>query len=110
MYDNRPSRNEDLELIKELEEQCKDKDAQLKKAAEDMKFYKLELINREDNYNKMFGSKPVIGVYNPLKEKVSVNINYRKKKQIHQRKAMQQLEKRRNNITFYLFNSYISAP
>jgi hypothetical protein len=37
----------------------------LKKAAEDMKFYKLELVNREDNYNKMFGSTPMVGVMNP---------------------------------------------
>jgi hypothetical protein len=31
-----------------------------------MKFYKLELINREDNYNKVFGNNPNIGVLNPL--------------------------------------------
>ena len=31
-----------------------------------MKFYKLELINREDSYNKMFGSTPNVGVLNPL--------------------------------------------
>eukprot|EP00826_Nyctotherus_ovalis_P039639 TRINITY_DN3823_c0_g4_i2.p3 TRINITY_DN3823_c0_g4~~TRINITY_DN3823_c0_g4_i2.p3 ORF type:complete len:214 (+),score=111.39 TRINITY_DN3823_c0_g4_i2:1212-1853(+) len=70
LYDNRPSRNEDLELIRELTEQCKEKEARLRKAAEDMKFYKLELQNREENYNKVFGSKPVIGFYNPLQEKV----------------------------------------
>lgn len=31
-----------------------------------MKFYKLELINREDSYNKMFGTNPNVGVINPL--------------------------------------------
>ena len=31
-----------------------------------MKFYKLELINREDSYNKMFGTNPNVGVLNPL--------------------------------------------
>ncbi len=31
-----------------------------------MKFYKLELINREDNFNKMFGTNPNVGVINPL--------------------------------------------
>jgi hypothetical protein len=30
-----------------------------------MKFYKLELINREESYNQMFGSKPNVGVLNP---------------------------------------------
>ncbi len=38
----------------------------MKKAAEDMKFYKLELINREESYNKMFGTNPNVGVLNPL--------------------------------------------
>ena len=41
----------------------------LKKAAEDMKFYKLELINREDNFNKMFGTNPMVGVMDPLANK-----------------------------------------
>ena len=31
-----------------------------------MKFYKLELINREDSYNKMFGTNPNVGIINPL--------------------------------------------
>ena len=31
-----------------------------------MKFYKLELINREESYNQMFGSKPNVGVLNPM--------------------------------------------
>jgi hypothetical protein len=34
-----------------------------------MKFYKLELINREDSYNKMFGTNPNVGVINPLAAK-----------------------------------------
>jgi hypothetical protein len=38
----------------------------LKKAAEDMKFYKLELINREQSYNQMFGTNPNVGVLNPV--------------------------------------------
>lgn len=34
-----------------------------------MKFYKLELINREESYNQMFGSTPNVGVMNPLQGK-----------------------------------------
>ena len=49
------------------------KDNLLKKAAEDMKFYKLELINREDSYNKMFGSNPNVGVLNPLAANAKVS-------------------------------------
>lgn len=51
LYEQRPSRPEDLELIKQLQEEIVQKDNALKKAAEDMKFYKLELINREQSYN-----------------------------------------------------------
>ena len=39
--------NPDKELIKQLQEDILVKEQALKKAAEDMKFYKLELINRE---------------------------------------------------------------
>ena len=34
-----------------------------------MKFYKLELVNREENFNKMFGTNPTVGVLNPLAPK-----------------------------------------
>lgn len=66
MYEGRPSRPEDTELIKTLQEQILAKEADLKKAAEDMKFYKLELINREHSYNNMFGNNPNVGVINPM--------------------------------------------
>ena len=69
LYDGRPSRPEDQERIQYLEGQIVHKDNLLKKAAEDMKFYKLELINREDSYNKMFGTNPNVGVLNPLGQK-----------------------------------------
>ena len=40
-----------------------------------MKFYKLELINREESFNKMFGSNPNIGVLNPLGKQQSAKNN-----------------------------------
>jgi len=46
------------------------KEQALKKAAEDMKFYKLELINREQSYNTMFGTNPNVGLMNPLGAKI----------------------------------------
>ena len=64
LYNNRPSRPEDLELIRTLQEEIVAKEAAIKKAAEDMKFYKLELINREQSYNQMFGTNPNIGLLN----------------------------------------------
>ena len=66
LYEKRPSWQEDLELIKRLKWQNQQKDELLKKAAEDMKMYKLELENRELSYNKMFGTTPNVGVINPI--------------------------------------------
>mmetsp|Transcript_32609 Transcript_32609/g.28867 ORF Transcript_32609/g.28867 Transcript_32609/m.28867 type:complete len:244 (+) Transcript_32609:203-934(+) len=65
LYDSRPSRPEDMETIKKLIYEIEQKDNLLKKAAEDMKFYKLELVNRENSYNKMFGTNPNVGVMDP---------------------------------------------
>ncbi len=33
-----------------------------------MKFFKLELINRENNYNKMFNANPNVGIMNPMEQ------------------------------------------
>ena len=56
-------------LIAKLQQEVQVKDEALKKAYEDMKFYKLELLNREENYNKMFGASPTVGVLNPINSK-----------------------------------------
>jgi len=50
------------------------KDEQLKKAAEDMKMYKLELENWELSYNKMFGTTPNVGVVNPIGKTPGVTV------------------------------------
>ena len=70
IFENRPSRPEDLELIQQLSADNQIKEEALKKAIDDLKFYKLELVNREDNYNKMFGANPLVGVLNPLQKMV----------------------------------------
>ena len=62
----RPSRPEDLDMIRDLDEQIQQKDTFIKKQEEDMKFYKLELINREQSYNQMFGTAPNIGTIQQL--------------------------------------------
>ena len=33
---------------------------------DDKKFYQLELVNRETNFNKVFNANPNVGVINPL--------------------------------------------
>ncbi|KAF4693009.1 hypothetical protein FOZ60_012000 [Perkinsus olseni] len=77
MYDNRPSREEDVVRIDHLTEELKRLNHSYEELAERMKVYKLELINREQNYNKVFGANPTIGVYNPLKEPLAAPLGGR---------------------------------
>ncbi|XP_014821927.1 PREDICTED: protein FAM184A isoform X7 [Calidris pugnax] len=65
-YKTRESRPEDLQLISELKDLIAERDQLIKKLIEDKKFYQLELVNRETNYNKMFNASPNVGVINPL--------------------------------------------
>ena len=64
-YFSREPRSEDLILISELQRSANQRESELEKMREEMKFYKLELINREQSYNKMFGTKPKIGPVTP---------------------------------------------
>ena len=64
-YFSREPRSEDLILISELQRNLNQRETELEKMREEMKFYKLELINREQSYNKMFGTKPKIGPVTP---------------------------------------------
>jgi DNA repair exonuclease SbcCD ATPase subunit len=70
-YENREPRPEDIELIRKLTVECQEYRKKLQQLKEEMKFYKLELINREETYNKIFGSSPKVGVMNPVAGKVS---------------------------------------
>jgi len=45
-----------MEIIKLLKLELAQKEQELLKAAEMMKFYKLELVNRENNFNKVFNA------------------------------------------------------
>merc|ERR1719240_1518082 len=73
LYDNRPSREEDLERIKVLEREVEEKTHQLKTMAETLQKFKLELVNREQNYNKVFGSSPNVGVMDPTAKRGSTS-------------------------------------
>ena len=61
-FEQRESRDEDLQAIAELQQRVIALTKDRKQALEDLKFYKLELINREENYNKTFGRSPIVGV------------------------------------------------
>uniref|UniRef100_A0A8C9PST1 Family with sequence similarity 184 member A n=1 Tax=Spermophilus dauricus TaxID=99837 RepID=A0A8C9PST1_SPEDA len=70
-YLKRESKPEDIQMITELKAMLTERDQVIKKLIEDNKFYQLELVNRETNFNKVFNSSPTVGVINPL-AKVSV--------------------------------------
>ena len=72
-FEMRPSRAEDLDLILKLKNDNVEKTEELRKALENLKVFKLELFNREENYNKMFNAAPMIGVMNPL-DRVSLSL------------------------------------
>ncbi|XP_023652992.2 protein FAM184A isoform X2 [Paramormyrops kingsleyae] len=65
-FRNRESRPEDLQVIAELKDMVAEREALVKKLVDDKKFYQLELVNRETNFNKVFNASPNVGVINPL--------------------------------------------
>ncbi|XP_069742951.1 protein FAM184A isoform X2 [Narcine bancroftii] len=72
-YNSRESRAEDLQLISELKEMITERDELMKKLVDDKKFYQLELVNRETNFNKVFNASPTVGVINPLAKQKKKN-------------------------------------
>ena len=63
-------------MLRDQGEQIIQKDAFIKKQEDDMKFYKLELINREQSYNQMFGSAPnIAGMQHMGKKPSMMNAN-----------------------------------
>ncbi|XP_022411079.1 protein FAM184A isoform X10 [Delphinapterus leucas] len=72
-YLMRESKPEDLQMIGELKAMLTERDQVIKKLLEDNKFYQLELVNRETNFNKVFNSSPTVGVINPLTKQKKKN-------------------------------------
>jgi hypothetical protein len=66
-FKSRESRREDVVRINELTQLLERANAAARKAREEMQFFKLELVNREESYNKNFGSSPAVGVMNVLR-------------------------------------------
>ncbi|XP_078255731.1 protein FAM184A isoform X7 [Rhinoraja longicauda] len=72
-YNSRESRAEDLQLINELKEMITERDQLMKKLMDEKKYYQLELVNRETNFNKVFNASPTVGVINPLAKQKKKN-------------------------------------
>ena len=67
-FRNREPRKEDTERIRELEMVVAKQQTVVEQTLNEIKFYKLELLNREENYNQRFGGSPKVGVINVLKQ------------------------------------------
>ncbi|XP_020827290.1 protein FAM184A isoform X2 [Phascolarctos cinereus] len=72
-YVKRESRTEDLQMIADLKTLLAERDQVIKKLIDDNKFYQLELVNRETNFNKVFNANPNVGVINPLMKQKKKN-------------------------------------
>ena len=94
-FAKRESRKEDVDEIERLKRQMKEKDEmvrrmvqphtaghlsrlclpplQVRRTYEEMKYFKMELQNREENFNSTFKSQPRVGTLNPLAGKASAS-------------------------------------
>ncbi len=69
---NRESREEDLEMIKALKLKLAEYEDKFKNLKDEKKYFQMELMNRENNFNKMFNTAPNVGVINPLNANTKV--------------------------------------
>ncbi|BFY98899.1 hypothetical protein BsWGS_01938 [Bradybaena similaris] len=65
-YLHRESRREDLEMIETLRCAVSERETRIKDLIDEKRFYQLELVNRETNFNKVFNANPNVGILNPF--------------------------------------------
>ncbi|GBG31470.1 Protein FAM184A [Hondaea fermentalgiana] len=66
-YEHREPRVEDTKQIAKLNKKLEHAETKVRHAVEEMQFYKLELRNREESYNKVFNRNVNVGVMQVLK-------------------------------------------
>ncbi|KAG7396359.1 hypothetical protein PHYBOEH_002442 [Phytophthora boehmeriae] len=71
-YNRRESRSEDVLRIVELERLVVEKDALARRTLDEMAYFKRELLNREEMYNKTFARAPNVGMLQVLKPHVQM--------------------------------------
>lgn len=71
-YARRESREEDVARIAELARAVAERDALVKRTLDEMAYFKREMLNREETYNKTFARAPNVGVLNVLKPHVQL--------------------------------------
>ncbi|KAG7377592.1 hypothetical protein PHYPSEUDO_011408 [Phytophthora pseudosyringae] len=71
-YARRESRPEDVARIVELERLVVERDALVRRTLDEMAYFKRELLNREEMYNKTFARTPNVGMLQVLKPHVQM--------------------------------------
>ncbi|KUF95307.1 Histidine--tRNA ligase [Phytophthora nicotianae] len=71
-YARRESRPEDVARIVELERLVVEKDVLVRRTLDEMAYFKRELLNREEMYNKTFARTPNVGMLQVLKPHVQM--------------------------------------
>ena len=69
IFQKRPPREQDLELISKLQDELISKEKLCREAEENMEKFRNMLINNEETYNKYFNSNPKTGSVNLIKPK-----------------------------------------
>jgi len=77
-YEHREPRQEDIRHIERLNKKVAHAQENAHRALEEMQFYKMELRNREDSYNKVFNRNVNVGVMEVLKKESSSKRERRK--------------------------------
>lgn len=73
-YLNRESRDEDLELIETLKKNVEDREQLLQRLEDEKKYFQMELVNRDNNFNRVFNNNVNVGCINPLNATTKVTL------------------------------------
>ncbi|KAL2912999.1 hypothetical protein HK105_207454 [Polyrhizophydium stewartii] len=65
-YINREPREADLAAISQLEQSVAGLNRRISALSEELEYYRLEMNNREANFNKIFNKSPIVGLMQPL--------------------------------------------
>lgn len=71
-YLNRESRDEDIHLIETLKKNLEAREELLQKLEDEKKYYQMELVNRDNNFNRVFNNNVNVGCINPLNANTKV--------------------------------------
>ncbi len=73
-YLNRESRDEDIQLIEALRKNVQEREELLQRLEDEKRYFQMELVNRDTNFNRVFNSNVNVGCINPLSVSTKVTL------------------------------------